>query len=250
MRHLALLAALALAACTDKSTDDSSSADDSGGDDSAAPTTATVARTYQDFLSADPVVGASVSLSDGYLFVTDAAGLVSYEREAGARYWERAAATGYPDHVYWRGALAAGYTYSSTENMVSSDSLVLLGNVLGLTLDSARGIVVVQLMGLEVTDGDPDVTGPLVGASAELSVAYDAVLVEASGPVPFTTGSTITDDATRGLIVFVNVEPGSVEVTLTTPAGESCATDLASGDSFTDIEAGAGAFAQVNYYCD
>lgn len=249
MRHLVLLAALALAACTDKSTDDSSSPDDSGGDDSDGPTTGTVSRTYQDFLSADPVVGASVTVGDQQL-TSDATGLVSYELDADARYEEVVVASGYPDHVYWRGALAAGYTYSSSENLVSSDSLALLGNVLGLTLDSARGIVVVQLMGLEVTDGDPDVTGPLVGASAELSAAYDAVLVEASGPVPFTAGSTITAAATRGLVVFVNVAPGPVEVTLTTPAGESCATNLASGDSFTDIEAGAGAFAQVNYYCD
>ncbi len=43
--------------------------------------------------------------------------------------------------------------------------------------------------------------------------------------------------------------PGNLDISLTTPAGEACTTDLQSDDTWTDISVEAGKYSQENYYC-
>ena len=87
-----------------------------------------------------------------------------------------------------------------------------------LTPDTSKG----QVLGITPLICDPtDATSCyfLEGLAITLDLGYQVALAEDSSQA---TGFSVTNESMGGSVLFVNVDPGTVNATLTPPSGYSC----------------------------
>lgn len=131
--------------------------------------------------------------------------------------------------------------YSSLTCLPATTTLGLLAATLELELDPEKGILLVQLFA-----HDPAVSASsedLAGATIDIDVAYDTVLVsDASGTAGIASGN-VTVEGSQSFVIFVNVPAGPVVISTEEPDGHACTMGT------TSIEMTAGAYISANQYC-
>jgi hypothetical protein len=177
-----------------------------------------------------PLGGASVSIAGDTAATTSAAdGSYSLMAMAGSTVFLVVRADRYQ-------ATELGYVVPNGGGILPA--MVLFANQLvsddysvgHITPNPARGTVFVNV----------NVTDTKGGETVSLSAMNDGPFIPA-----VSTGGTVPSGSSTANIMFPNVVPGSTTVTLTAPAGKSCATDQA----ITDWRVEAGVLTNIDVTC-
>ncbi|MCB9671256.1 MAG: hypothetical protein H6736_22760 [Alphaproteobacteria bacterium] len=178
------------------------------------PTEVPVDITLRDLSTTAPIVGATVTTPDGAQ-VTDAAGHFGFTAPPYGTEPIPVVAAGYPSsllHVH------SGAGLSATRVIPSNAAIAGLAGALGITIDPSKAI-----LSYSVFDFDGFSTGlRLGGVQVDLDVPYSVALVSNdASPFGFSPGN-VTLDGSPSTVVFVNVEAGPVNTSITPPAGYWC----------------------------
>lgn len=218
---------------TDTDADGDADADTDTDTDTDVPVPATLA--FGDYLGGEPVEGATVTMgaSTG---TTDAGGAVTVQVPAEGNFWIDVTHPDYPAHHVDLYGKAGGF--SAGLGMISNAAILAVGYTFGVTADPAKGLLAVA-----VVDGR-DGTG-LDGTTVTLDVASDVSVVKGDagiGPGPMIPVG-------GNAVVFGNVIAGPVNITLATPAMETC-VNFAGGTTFDGAtESFAGGVSLVTFVC-
>jgi len=214
----ALLALLALTACNNTAPDTGSAAgDDTATGDDTGDDIETITFTFQllEFLSGDPVAGVALTVGDD-TYTSDDDGIAEMALPSESYVQIDATHDGFPAAHYYR---YVGSVDWGTDRYYPSDAtLELMAGMLGLTPDTSKG----QVLGITPLVCDPtDATSCyfLEGLAITLDLGYQVALAEDSSQA---TGFSVTNESMGGSVLFVNVDPGTVNATLTPPSGYSC----------------------------
>ncbi len=200
-----------LLACVGSPTD--SAAVDSGD---AAPAPVVASLTLLDVVSGAPLEGVSVS-SDTQSITTDATGTAALSVAAGEPF-SLLADSGDLPHRYI--GVAGSADLSIVGFLASSAITAQVYAMLGLTLESGRGIVVAAM-------DLPDLT-PAYGASAALSAEHGGSFV--FGPSLPEPGDTLIEGGSS-VVFFPDIAPGTATLSITPPEGLTCALIDAGSDT-------------------
>jgi hypothetical protein len=209
----------AVACGGDKDSDTTAGDADTDADadaDADADTDSDVEGTQVDFelvdlLAATPVEGMDLE-TDIDSDTSDANGMASVKVTPDMGYEIVGTHPDYFDHI-WVGYGANDHSHST--NLVSRSAGVVLGTLLGLTIDPAKGVVVVTL-----SDGAGN---SLAGATVSTSASYDVALVADSASATGFSPGTTTLAGSDAWVIFINVDPGDIDLDVTSPnKGDSC----------------------------
>jgi hypothetical protein len=214
------------------------------------PTTGQIQLVVSDFLTGAAVDGATVTAMD-QTAETDAAGEALFNLPPGDRFAMEVTAEGVVPIRFEHGPVTAGLAQRTSAQVVSEDTLTLLSGGLGIPIDPSKGHLIVQISGVVVDDNKFDSEDGIVGASVSISANASVSLVEDANPLGFAPGNTVALAGARGIVVFVNVDPGEVTLTRTLPGGETCGLTygVITGAVYDDVQVRAGAFTNAAYYC-
>ena len=228
-----ILSVLLAAACTPSapsSPSTSSPTDTSPPTDSARPDPCTadewleVGLQIRDYVSSELLAGLPVS-SCGESWTTDESGVVMMQLpgstlaevsvDGGEAYGIYRFAIELPDGEIWDAFAASlgGQVVLPKGILGTGIADALLGSH-GLSRDLTKGRLFVAI------GPEPDgVTGSVEGATAAISTPYEAALAQ-TGPLSSELGTSLK--TASGDIVFVNVDPGKTELTLTAADESPC----------------------------
>jgi len=215
IRELIILTSL-IAICGCNGKDGDTGIDDTANDTTEESDTGT-APVYAEaqFFFAEYPIGGSMAgidiISGDQITTTDADGAVFLDIELWSPYEVIATADGYHDTNLYGYNDDEDFVFSSL--MISHTTSAQIYNAVGLTHDPADSIVVVSIF----TPG-----GYLPGVTVSLDAPYDFELAaDSSQPMGFSPGNT-TLQGSPGWIVFMDVEEGDVNTSITPPDGYTC----------------------------
>lgn len=235
-------------ATTDTGTADTGTADTGTTDTSTADTGTTdtglvqATFTVRDLRFLTDVSGASVVVGDAS-GTTSSSGKVTLAIPAYSSF----------DGVFtqsdYMGMDAYGYTGGQDFSMgvwtVKRAELNSIANDIGLHLDNGDGLVVVPVLGPSDSGG----LDWLAGATVDLDVTYGQVVVPYSNSgTGFDIGGNTTHSGVPTFALFLNVPPGTVNVSVTGPEGTHCTIEPGA-HAAQSIEASAGAVSVQAFVC-
>ena len=184
--------------------------DTAAPDDTLEPEAAAVTATLTllDVVSGAPLEGVSVSL-ESESTATDSTGSASLLVPAEQPFTLLADSGDLPHRYH---GLAGGEDFSIVGFLATQSITSQVYGMLGLSFDDTQGVVVAAM---DLAD-----LSPAYGASAALSTGTDGSFV--FGPTLPESGDTLVDGGSS-VVFFPNIPPGSAELTVTPPAGLSCA---------------------------
>jgi hypothetical protein len=208
------------------------------------PPTTVHNATLHDFFTGSPLVGAVVN-HDNSLYFTGGDGKASFEVPQNSPYEFAVTADGFwTANVLYHSAEFP--SFNSSRSLVSIAAQNQVAAALGIGVDDTKGILVVV-----VTERvDDSSIGGLAGTTVGVDSAYDIALATSSaapgGLLPFST--TIQPNSPPN-VIFVNMEPGPVDVTLTPSEPANCAV-IGGNVEDRDVIIYPGQYTIVGYWCE
>lgn len=209
----------------------------------SAPSTDSDAITVEmqlvDFMTNAGIANAPATI-DGVATTTDDDGILSVRGTADTDYAITLDAADYPAFVGYQ-RIPPFSTSSLAMSIPASSSIGLLGTALGIQVDPDLAIVTVSALAM---DRSAETFESLAGVTIDIDATYEIALRTDSGsPLGLSEGNTTAPDSAAN-VIFVNVEPGIITPSFTTPNGEDCTYGPGSGD------APAGAFVIIGHRCE
>jgi hypothetical protein len=221
---------------------DSADTGDSGTDTSTQQEDVMGTFSLLDLLTGTPVEGAALT-SGSETAVSDADGLATVPVEANGDHVVHITASGYRVHHIELTTDAADF--GMTLHMASDAAVRGISALFGVTADPALGMLVVSVE-------EPDGSGgfdPIVGATVSLDTSYDlAIVSDPDGTSGYSEGNMLVEGGST-FVVFGNVTPGEVRITVQTPTSMACTT--APSETSLDVSANvfADEFTTIVYVC-
>ena len=231
--YLICLVALFAYGCSDTSSDSDEMGDDT---DNEGGEVFEMELFLEEFLSSVPMADCAVT-ANGETMTADAFGAVTLSLPGEQNVLVTVEQEGFPNSYLY--TWMVGYNGSSwTTGIPSNSSIGLIGDILDLTYDDTKGLVSIFIHHSEATE-DSGIVPSLDGATVELDANYGAALMNNGTLAGLTPGNTVMGKG----VTFVNVDPGTISPTITTPNGETCERGHSS------FEVVAGSYTESHYYC-
>ena len=193
---------------------------------------------FKEFYTGTKIKGAEVTYGD-VTVTTDDDGYAEFDVAADA------VAVFTMSHAEYRPTVFHNYigggTYETDSRVPSTNTLSLLGQLMGLTPDESKGILLVQLFGTDPTyEGDAP---PVAGATIDVDAAYQVALTY-DEEADFGLGpSNTTTEGELSYVIFVNLDPGTITISVDEPEGYACTYGAMS------VDVAANSYNSVSLFC-
>jgi hypothetical protein len=226
---------------TDSDTDtDTDSDTDTDTDTDTPPGPVSFLMSFVDALGDEPLPGVVCNV-DGTDFTSDAAGSMVITADANLPSLHFACVE--VDHQTQWVTMTTGTdsTWTISNQLATPAAVAALSIAMDLGRpDPAKGLLTVSVLDASYGLG-------LVGATVAIDAANTGVAVtDPSTVLKYSQGATIPAGGQN--VVFGNVDPGTANITVTTPAGETCVTAIGTG-SVGSVDVIAGANNLIIYSC-
>ncbi len=173
-----------------------------------------------DFATGAIIEGATVTI-EGASTTSDSSGNASVDITKNTTSEATISATGYLTTHLWLAADEAG-DWSLNFGLASSALIGAVESGFGITYDTTLSTVIVSALQSDGAGG----WEPAAGATIELDVAYQGAVHQ--GPSGFAPGNMLEEGGAT-FVAFANTAVGTVNVTVTPPAGSVGCVTFASG---------------------
>ena len=219
MRKLLFWTALVTAGCTGKgipgdtgAIGDGNPSNNPASDDTATGQGNTVNATLMvlDAMDGSGLAGIEIEAPTNETALTATDGSATFSIDSGGTFQFRVQGDSVLEHLIFGPTGNEDFVYMTflaTENLLQQ-----VTTTLGATTAPETGMIVVGI--------DYDDLSPAAGATASIGSSHDLSWVFASSGPAY--GNTIPSTAGLGVVVFPNVPPGQVGVTITPPPGATC----------------------------